>query len=320
MATFFYRHWKPEDLEDLQEKIRIQAIQAQAKEMVVHASSQIANETGIAFLEQLVDTLHTMISLKTRSSNLIASLVRSSQCTRQEIDWIDQMVELVDDCIQKHETGNAELVDDIVLYHTGAVHLRHKVLFQITNLFHKRCLKFLEFGFGITGRLIPMQIIGLLCLVGGAKGDMMTTFGDYLRYCSGMSYLGHHEKRVNTMPHRPWFKNRTFLKLVKRENLNDYEKVVQSVGHFMRRKDLFALFMTNILLSALGTFQELQQSVQILLFKRIKDCCVLETKKNAEYIYGDFISDVQTMGTVTQTLMSELLVDPSKMPQLEVNE
>ena len=122
------------------------------------------------------------------------------------------------------------------------------------------------------------------------------------------------------MPNRPWFKNRTFTKLIKQENLDEYERVWTSVSQFVIRKDILYLVKLYMLLMGNPRQQDFQQSIQVLLFKRLKDCCVLETRKSIPSIFQEFLTDVQRMGELTQNMMSELLVNPSEIPELEVNQ
>ena len=145
----------------------------------------------------------------------------------------------------------------------------------------------------------------------------MTTFGDYLRFLTGFEEFGQHDKRVNSMPNRPWFKNRSFAKLVDSGNLEEYENVWQSVGQFVHRDDILILVLLYILLGGLSRHQDKQRQVQTLLLKRLKDICVLEPRQSISSIFQEFLANVARMGQLMQNMMSELLVDPSALPELE---
>ena len=127
-------------------KDKIISIESQAKEMILYSSLEI--ETDLTYLDTLVNTMQALIQLKSRAPSLVLPMVKRKYCSEPEDKWINYLVGLQGHVNKVLLHADSTLVDSVVSFHTGAVHLRHKVLFEITNLHHKRCLKFLEISSG----------------------------------------------------------------------------------------------------------------------------------------------------------------------------
>ena len=151
-----FRQWTPEDLEALSAKDKILSIETQAKEMILYSSLEI--EADLTYLDTLVNTMQALIQLKSRAPSLVLPMVKRKYCSEQEDKWINYLVGLQGHVNKVLLHADSTLVDSVVSFHTGAVHLRHKVLFEITNLHSKRCLKFLEFSSGWCKRFFQSMV------------------------------------------------------------------------------------------------------------------------------------------------------------------
>ena len=114
--------------------------------MILYSSLEI--ETDLTYLDTLVNTMQALIQLKSGAPSLVLPMVKRKYCSEPEDKWINYLVGLQGHVNKVLLHADSTLVDSVVSFHTGAVHLRHKVLFEITNLHHKRCLKFLEISSG----------------------------------------------------------------------------------------------------------------------------------------------------------------------------
>ena len=56
-----------------------------------------------------------------------------------------------------------------------------------------------------------------------------------------------------------------------------------------------------------GLDENWSNAIKNLLFKKISDCCVLETRMSAPEIYKQFLNNVRHMGLIQQKMMFELM-------------
>ena len=150
LFLFTTEHWKQKDQDKLLEPDVIKNLQSKATKMIQYGSQEIGDEIGIEYLNQLIDTLDYMHSLKKRKVNLTCTaLVESQHSVLFEKSLIKKlvgqykevMVEAAGDAIY------AEMMTGFLLY--NIVHHQKKFLFQSFNLIHRRCLFILKKACGI---------------------------------------------------------------------------------------------------------------------------------------------------------------------------
>ena len=79
LLLFSTNHLKPEKLDALVDPDAIKTLENNAKDMIQYGSQEISHEIGTAFLNQLVETLQYMHSLKKHQVNLMASSITDSE-------------------------------------------------------------------------------------------------------------------------------------------------------------------------------------------------------------------------------------------------
>ena len=145
LFLFTTTQWKQKELDKLIAPEQIQSFEAKAKEMVQYGSQEIGDEIGTAYLNQLVDTLHHMHSLKKWKVDLTSPYVTECQYS------VLSEKSLIKNLVCQFEKLNIELAGDgkyaemltgFLLYNIS--HFEKLVMFQSFNLVYNRCVALLK--------------------------------------------------------------------------------------------------------------------------------------------------------------------------------
>ena len=132
--------------------------------------------------------------------------VETRNCALHEEAWIEStMFLLFDEVIAKNPT-DWDFVQSFIGFNAGIPHLRHKFLFESTNMTRKRLEMFLHKRFGINIR-IPEQNSAIATIIGGAKVDNFKTLGESIKFVSGIKHFGEEEDRLMSKPNKPFIYN-----------------------------------------------------------------------------------------------------------------
>ena len=146
-----------------------------------------------------------MSQLRTQALQLTKK-VEIRHCALHEEAWIESsMYLLFDEVIAKNPT-DWDFVECYIAFNAGIPHLRHKFLFESTNMTRHRLKMFLEKRFGINVN-IPEQNSAIATIIGGAKVDNFKTLGESIKFVSGIKHFGDEEERLMSKPNKPFIYN-----------------------------------------------------------------------------------------------------------------
>ena len=299
--------WNAEDLKDLAEPQKIGDFEDEARKLIKYGCEEISSMIGISYLDQLIQTLSTMTSLKNKSL-AVTKTVSSRHFSQHEKQWIGHALALFEQSILA-VPADAKYVEMCLDFNSGAFHEAHQYLFQSNNLAAKRTEHFFKTVFG-SDYIVPPQTLVRSNLIVAAYAGKLTKLSEAMWFYSGRKHHGELEKRIVNKPNRPWIHNRGIQKLIAYEEMQEYNRVMKSVTSFLH--DFEMLWLTFIDSLVIGSTEHAALSVALrkLVLKKIANSCVLETTKHPYEIYQQFLMDAQKMGAIQQKVIMLALMNP----------
>ena len=326
LFLFTTTQWKQKELDKLVAPEEVKSLEAKAKEMVQYGSQEIGDEIGTAYLNQLVDTLHHMHSLKKRKINLVSSNVADSQYSFLfEKNLIKNLVGQFE-AVSVELAGDgkyAEMLTGFLLYNIS--HFEKTLMFQSFNLVYNRCVVLLKRvcsigkswpGFNFIAIIItyyfladqprlPPQVITQAFFLTGVKSEAFPTYLEKLKFLSGMQDVGALEETLKGVKNPFSMDQPAFKSWVDPYNLKKAKRCHHSVAQFLKNTDVFVLVLLELLLKHQPEYQNWHRSVTRILMKRIKDYCVIDGSINVQSIYSDFCHDLDVVCLTHQKMAIE---------------
>ena len=107
------------------------------------------------------------------------------------------------------------------------------------------------------------------------------------------------ETRLSLMPNTINFAHPEYTDMIDKHLLRKFQNTGRAVSTFIKRDDIFVLCLLNLLLMYQEDYQDWFKSVNRLVMKKIKDCCVIdEGVRDVNCIYRDFCQDLFELAQV----------------------
>ena len=293
---------------DVIETTKIEELAEEAKNLLRFSIETSDLEMSIDNLEDLIQVLFSMANLRKERFGL--RTIESRHCANHEKQWIESAYNFF--CqIQSSMASDWDYVQCYIAFNSGVPHVRHKFLFESQNMTRDRITMYLKRAFGFNVNL-PTQSSALALIIGGTKVDNFKTLGEAIKFVSGLNHLGDQETKLMNQPNRHFIQNRAIQKLIDFRVLTEYQRLWTNVGNFVRRNDIYLLVILDLIFDCID--EEWSKAIKNLLFKKITDCCALETTLSATEMYGQFVQDVQSMAALQQQMMFEAMQNPQPDP------
>ena len=326
LFLFTTTQWKQKELDKLVAPEKVKSLEAKAKDMVQYGSQEIGDEIGTAYLNQLVDTLHHMHSLKKRKINLVSTCVADSQYSVLfEKNLIKNLVcQFKAVSMELAADGKyAEMLTGFLLYNIS--HFEKLVMFQSFNLVYNRCVVLLKRvcsigkswpGFDFISIVItyslladqprlPPQVVTQAFFLMGVKSEAFPTYLEKLKWLSGIQDVGALEETLKGVKNPFSIDNPAFKSWVDPYNLKKAKRCHHTVSQFLKNPDVFVLVLLEMLLKHQPEYQDWHRSVIRILMKRIKDYCVIDGSIDVQSIYSDFCHDLDVVCLTHQKMAIE---------------
>ena len=314
---FNTKYWKVEDLHCLSDSGKIAALELEARDLIKFGCDEIVPDIGVAYLDQLIQTLFAMTTIKKESPRVMKKIA-SKFFTQDESNWIKNTLQIFKDAIFQLPCDSA-YVDTFLAFHSGALHLGPKFLFESSSMGAKRLRLFIKNAFGISMG-IPEETLAKVNMLVASHGDKYTTLGESMKVYTGIKHFGEDEAKLMARPNKLLFQNRGFRKLIDSEALNDYDRAYSSVGSFLQRFDMAVLVIIDNIFTDLKDYGALSTALRRLIIKKISESCVIETTTHPSDIYQQFLKDFAFMTMLQHRLFMKMLTNPSgEAPPQEQN-
>ena len=230
--------------------------------------------------------------LKNRTDTLNNEIEECQKSVVFEHGIIDSLVKLFTE-IRHGLPSDASHVNKLVdLQLNKKRELITNVVFEGFNLAQKRCILMLKKVCLIENPVIPKHIMDMAFFVIGVKSETFEYFTDKVKFVAGLSDLGELEETLKHTPNVLIHKSKEFQSMIEPSKILRVENLTKSVSPLLRHNDIFVLILLNFLLMHQDNHEDWFRSVKRLLFKRIKDLCVLEGLQDVQSIYDNFCQEI----------------------------
>ena len=305
---FNTKYWKVEDLHCLSDSGKIAAFELEARELIKFGCDEIVPDIGVAYLDQLIQTLFAMATIKKESPKVLKN-INSKFFTQDESNWIKNSIAIFKESIFELPCDST-YVDTFLAFHSGALHLGPKFIFESSNMGAKRLRHFIKKAFGIsTG--IPPETLAKVNILVASHIDKYTTLGEAMKMYTGIGHFGENETRWMTKPNKLLFQNRAFRKFIDPQVLDNYDRIYNLVGAFLQRFEMLFLVVLDNIFVDLKDYGDLSTALRRLIVKKISESCVIETTRHPYDIYQQFLKDFAFMSMLQHKLLMTMLTNPS---------
>ena len=306
---FNTQHWNPEDVKDIKDAKQIGEFEEEARHFIKYGCDlEISSMIGISYLDQLIQTLFAMTSLKNLKVMPVVQKVENRCFAQHESQWVKYAASLLQESIFAFP-GDSNYVEMCLAFQSGAFHLSHQYLFQSNALATKRLDYFFKKAFGISTSIDPV-ILARSNLIVLAYAGRLTKLSESIRIFTGIKHHGELESRIGNKVNKPWILNRGIRKLIDYKELREYERVFRSVSSFVHDFEIAMLTLMDSLFMGSTEHAELSIALRRLVLKKIAESCVLETRKHPYDIYQQFLLDAQTMGAIQHKVVMLAIMNP----------
>ena len=293
LAHFFIfsiNQWTVEDKAQLTNPDLISSFEKSAIEMI-----QFGNDAqlslGTQYLTQLAETLATMSRTKNITSIPMQMHEEAQYSVGNEAQWLNEKVEMYFCDIANDIKPDQEVIERIIAHQLGAGHLRKQVLYEGFQLQHKRFMRLMQRGFGISRIKLSTRNLDLCTILLGIKFDNCTNLIECIKGYTALENLGHFEDLYRSVPNKSLLYDPNFCTLIEPETLGRARTLSFSLGRFLNRRDIFFLTMMIFLLHGEDEYSAWRESFRRLLMKRLNDYLVIKGVNDVQVIFDQFAND-----------------------------
>ena len=292
LAHFFIfsiNQWTVEDKAQLTNPDLISSFEKSAIEMIQFGNN--AKSLGTQYLTQLAETLATMSRTKNITSIPMQMHEEAQYSVGNEAQWLNEKVDMYFCDIANDIKPDQGVIERIIAHQLGAGHLRKQVVYEGFQLQHKRFMRLMQRGFGISRIKLSTRNLDLCTMLLGLKFDNCANLIECIKGYTALENLGHFEDLYRSVPNKSLLYDPNFCTLIEPETLGRARTLSFSLGRFLNRRDIFFLTMMIFLLHGEDEYSAWRESFRRLLMKRLNDYLVIKGVNDVQVIFDQFAND-----------------------------
>ena len=292
LAHFFIfsiNQWTVEDKAQLTNPDLISSFEKSAIEMIQFGNN--AKSLGTQYLTQLAETLATMSRTKNITSIPMQMHEEAQYSVGNEAQWLNEKVDMYFCDIANDIKPDQGVIERIIAHQLGAGHLRKQVVYEGFQLQHKRFMRLMQRGFGISRIKLSTRNLDLCTMLLGLKFDNCSNLIECIKGYTALENLGHFEDLYRSVPNKSLLYDPNFCTLIEPETLGRARTLSFSLGRFLNRRDIFFLTMMIFLLHGEDEYSAWRESFRRLLMKRLNDYLVIKGVNDVQVIFDQFAND-----------------------------